>query len=78
MGNKSEHVTSSETETESRREKVFRFNEEVDNSEKMPGMEKNYVYQEMVYCTGSNSPIHSPFVLGDAAEKRPNSLCMII
>ena len=32
----------------------------------------------MVYCTGSNSPIHSPFVLGDAVEKSPDSLCMII
>ena len=31
---KSEHVKSSETETESRREKFFRFKEEVDNSEK--------------------------------------------
>ena len=40
MGNKSEHVKSSETETESRREKFFRFKEEVYNSEKMPGMEK--------------------------------------
>ena len=31
---KSEHVKSSETETESRREKFFRFKKEVDNSEK--------------------------------------------
>ena len=34
MGNKSERVKSSETETESRREKFFRFKEEIDNSEK--------------------------------------------
>ena len=40
MENKSEHVKSSETETESKREKFSRFKEEVDNSRKMPGMEK--------------------------------------
>ena len=34
MENKSEHVKSSETETESRRETFSRFKEEVDNSEK--------------------------------------------
>ena len=35
-------------------------------------------YPEMVYCTRSNSPKQQFFVLGDAAEKRPNSLCMIV
>ena len=34
MANVSEHVKSSETETESRREKFSRFKEDVDNSEK--------------------------------------------
>ena len=57
MENKSEHVKSSETETESKREKFSRFKEEIDNSEENArNGKKNYAYQEMVYCTGSNSP----------------------
>ena len=35
-------------------------------------------YQEVVCCTGSNSSKQQPFVLGDATENRPNSLCMIV
>ena len=41
MENKSEHVKSSETETESRRKTFFRFKEEVDNSEKNARNGKN-------------------------------------
>ena len=43
MENKSEHVKSSETETESRREKFSRFKEQVDNSEKNARNGKKYI-----------------------------------
>ena len=37
-----------------------------------------YSYQEMIYCTGSNSPKQQVFVLGNATETTPNSLCLIV
>ena len=32
----------------------------------------------MIYCTGSNSPKQQVFVLGNATETTPNSLCLIV
>ena len=54
------------------------LNSQISDSERNCLISASQTYQEMVYFTRSNSPKQQPFVLGVAAENRPNSLCMMV